>query len=262
MSDWKLNTGKIYKHWADKTFGGIDKVPEKLLVIDCETTGLSAETDRVAQIGCTIITGDKHVSAGMLLETPMSWFSPDALRVTGFKQEDFDKHAVPRDKGLTSFHKFYTGLLDEDYIICGQNLVRFDFQFLTAEFQRLGLDFVIPRSVIDTGIIVKAAQIEEFPEEGCSFTEYLNNVSNIYAKGIKWNLRPFCMTEFKLLEMLSEEQSQQLEKRAHDACFDTLAVYLLVKRFREYAAQVSDDNLMVDSRDPDILYNRLTELFG
>ena len=103
----------------------------RLVVVDVETTGLSAVSDRVIEIGAVLLEGGEIVAEyGTLIEVdaPIHWA---AQRVHGISREMLRGQPVPE-----AVWPAFAGFVGES-ILVGHN-VRFDLDFIRRELARCG----------------------------------------------------------------------------------------------------------------------------
>jgi hypothetical protein len=190
----------------------------------------------------------------------MDKFSPDALEITGLTEEIIKTHGQPREKTLIEFEEFYNECVENGYVVVGHNILGFDGKFLTAEYKRIGKEFNVPHSAIDTGLIVKAAQLDLWPDDYESFRDFLLRVADIRARGIYWKLSGFCDEQFGLNDWLEDEEANTFVKQAHDAGADCLKVHLLLRRFKEYSNMISNGDVTIVEVDGAELFEELRQL--
>ena len=102
------------------------------VVVDVETTGLSAERDRVIEIGAVLIEGARIVAEYATLievDAPIPWA---AQRVHGISREMLRGQRLPEEVWPV-FARFVG-----ESIVVGHN-VRFDLAFIRRELARCGL---------------------------------------------------------------------------------------------------------------------------
>lgn len=125
---------------------------KRILTFDLETTGLSFETDRIIQ--CAIVITDED---GLKLEynfyiNPGFPIPPEATEI--HKITDEMVADCPRFEEYANV--LFGFFMEENTIICGFNIMGFDFRMLQAEFTRCGLPFsLVGREVLEMGNLVK-----------------------------------------------------------------------------------------------------------
>lgn len=106
-------------------------------IVDIETTGMRSERDRIIEIGIILMEGDSIVRTYSTLINPECPVSPGATLINGITNEKlamaptFDEVALQIDEMLRGA------------VFVAHN-VRFDYQFVKKEFQRLGMEFRLP----------------------------------------------------------------------------------------------------------------------
>ncbi|HRE19078.1 MAG TPA: 3'-5' exonuclease, partial [Rhodocyclaceae bacterium] len=109
-----------------------DFLERPLVFVDLETTGATAETDRITEIGIVTVSGD-HVSEWSQLVQPEISISPFIQQLTGIS--DAMVADAPRFADIADEVKRRL----EGHIFLAHN-ARFDFGFLRQEFRRLGME--------------------------------------------------------------------------------------------------------------------------
>ena len=124
------------------------KMERPLVFIDLETTGVNTSTDRIVEITVLKIHSDGAREEKSERVNPGIPIPPSATKVHGITNEDVaDKPGfVQYAKGI---HAFFDGC-----DVGGYNAIRFDIPLLTAEFNRVGLEFDLAgRNVVDPMVI-------------------------------------------------------------------------------------------------------------
>jgi DNA polymerase-3 subunit epsilon len=115
-----------------------------LAIIDLETTGTDAQTDRIVEIGVLKIQPDGHRDIRCRRINPGIHIPESATAIHGITDSDVASEPA--------FGLLAPGLLKylEGCDLCGFNLKRFDLKVLIAEFNRVGRQFSLEgRKVID-----------------------------------------------------------------------------------------------------------------
>lgn len=119
-----------------------------LVSVDLETTGLFATTDRIVQIGIVKVLPTGEVREWESLINPEMNIPIEATLVHGI-----DNNAIAGCKTFAQIaEKLSVGFSGCDF--CGYNCKSFDIPFLSAEFQRVGIQFR-PGRIIDAFLIYK-----------------------------------------------------------------------------------------------------------
>ena len=128
------------------------------IILDTETTGLSAEKDRVVEIACVEL--NNYIPTINIFHTfinPEIKVSTDAFRVHGYSDEFLS--TKPKFKDIAQ--DFINFIKDKKLIIHNAD---FDLGFLNNEFKRLNLKPILKSEVIDTLQIARS----KFPGTGNS----------------------------------------------------------------------------------------------
>jgi len=128
------------------------------IILDTETTGLSAEKDRVVEIACVEL--NNYIPTNNIFHTfinPEIKVSADAFRVHGYSDEFLS--TKPKFKDIAQ--DFINFIKDKKLIIHNAD---FDLGFLNNEFKRLNLKPILKSEVIDTLQIARS----KFPGTGNS----------------------------------------------------------------------------------------------
>ena len=126
------------------------------IILDTETTGLSAEKDRVVEIACVEL--NNYIPTNNIFHTfinPEIKVSTDAFRVHGYSDEFLS--TKPKFKDIVQ--DFINFIKDKKLIIHNAD---FDLGFLNNEFKRLNLKPILKSEVIDTLQIARS----KFPGTG------------------------------------------------------------------------------------------------
>ena len=128
------------------------------IILDTETTGLSAEKDRIVEIACVEL--NNYIPTNNIFHTfinPEIKVSTDAFRVHGYSDEFLS--TKPKFKDIVQ--DFINFIKDKKLIIHNAD---FDLGFLNNEFKRLNLKPILKSEVIDTLQIARS----KFPGTGNS----------------------------------------------------------------------------------------------
>ncbi|MDE2025217.1 MAG: GIY-YIG nuclease family protein [Patescibacteria group bacterium] len=109
-------------------------LPQSLVFVDTETTGLSPLRDRIIEIGLLRIENGKVVDTYQTLINPQMYISPLIENLTGITKEALETAPIFEDVA----RKIYA-LLDEAVFVAHN--VRFDYAFLKNEFKRFEKSF-------------------------------------------------------------------------------------------------------------------------
>ena len=106
----------------------------RVVFLDLETTGTSADRDRITEVGLIEVDGGEYAGEWSTLVNPDRPIPAGIVSLTGITDEML--HAAPR------FAEIAGGLLErlEGRLLVAHN-AHFDYAFLRAEFRRLGVRF-------------------------------------------------------------------------------------------------------------------------
>jgi DNA polymerase III subunit epsilon len=109
-------------------------LPPQFIVVDIETTGLSATTDEIIEIACVKVTlgQDRHEHFQVLIQ-PVGRISPRITALTGITQAMVDADGIELRDALAAFREFVG-----DLPLVAYNAA-FDIRFLGAAIQRCGM---------------------------------------------------------------------------------------------------------------------------
>jgi DNA polymerase-3 subunit epsilon len=128
------------------------------IILDTETTGLSAEKDRIVEIACVELSN--YIPTKNIFHTfinPEIKVSEDAFRVHGYSDEFLS--TKPKFKDVAQ--NFINFIKDKKLIIHNAD---FDLGFLNNEFKRLNLKPILKSNILDTLQIARS----KFPGVGNS----------------------------------------------------------------------------------------------
>lgn len=107
---------------------------QSFVVLDTETTGLDPQENRIIEFAAHRVVSGEIVESMSVLINPGTSIPGRITKITGIKTSDVEDEPV------------FDDLASEIYAFIGQDVVvghnvRFDINFLSAEFQRVGVDF-------------------------------------------------------------------------------------------------------------------------
>lgn len=109
-------------------------LPQDLVFIDVETTGLSVTRDRIIEVGIVKVRDNKIIEEYQTLVNPNMYISPLISQITGITKEDLEK--APSFADISDRVR----ALCKDAFFVAHN-VRFDYGFMKNEFARLDYIF-------------------------------------------------------------------------------------------------------------------------
>lgn len=104
-----------------------------IIGIDCETTGLSASSDRLTEIGAVLWETESKAPVLFFntLIDPETPLSPEIIELTGITQEQINKFSIPENKALSKLNEF----LNYSEVLVAHN-APFDRGFLETAYKR------------------------------------------------------------------------------------------------------------------------------
>lgn len=161
--------------FADLDSGGDDYTDRSLfettlVVVDLETTGGSAATDRITEIGAVKIRGGEVIGEFATLVDPGCRIPPQIVTLTGIT-EAMVSDAPAIAEVLTSFVEFARGS-----ILVAHN-ARFDMGFLRQNASRLGIEFPFAASLCTVAMARRILTRDEAPSVRLSALADLFDVS-------------------------------------------------------------------------------------
>ena len=111
-----------------------DGFPDKMVILDCETTGGRAKYHRIIEIGLVVIEN------GRLIETWQSFINPETIiptfiqKLTGIKPNMLNNAPIFSEIADILHEKL------ENRTLVAHN-ARFDYSFLKSEFSRIGINY-------------------------------------------------------------------------------------------------------------------------
>lgn len=109
-------------------------LPEKIVFVDIETTGLRPSFDRIIEIGIVRIEGNTIVQTYHSLINPETYLPKEITQITGITADDLEN--------APTFRQIKNDILESmiDAVFVAHN-VRFDYGFLRQEFKRENITF-------------------------------------------------------------------------------------------------------------------------
>lgn len=141
----------------------------------------------------------------------------NAYDVTGISVKDCMEKGVDRSAAMTTYAKLLQICQDNGWPLVGHNIMRFDIPFVEHEIREYTdiKDFEIDRNkVIDTGMIVKAIQLNSKLGKKESISDFYKKIDNRRSR-VKWTLDGYCIEAYKLDAKYGVDSSRQ-----HSAEYD------------------------------------------
>ena len=195
------------------------------VVFDVETTGLSAERDRLIEIAAVKVKNGAEIDSFESYINPRRPISELITRLTSITDDDV-KDAPFEEEVMTNFYNW----LDEDDILVAHN-AKFDLGFLDKSFERLGLKNKNNAS-IDT-LFISRAENKEAKRHG------LSNLAKLYKVRLVQHHRAIYDTKATaeiFVKML--EQLYKLGIEYHNEIDEKIDLKLAHKRSRTFPCSI------------------------
>ena len=252
----------IVKQLFDSLKKTCGRIPENYLAVDIETSGFGGQCN-ILQIGHCLVEGGKVIDRNaFLLDWRQATITTPSRHVQWMKtlREDVDKlEAEMRSKGrhfhttwdrlcqdgcdpiviLREYHDWFSELKDRKWFILMHNGYAFDCRFFHGHFKAfLDVDWDFgDNTIIDTGAVFKAAQLNMFANPGESLRDFSGRVLQVRAKGVRWSLNDYVVPTMKL------DSKYQLNKEsAHDAGYDSYVAHLMFEELRNTYLEQSQES--------------------
>ena len=232
------------------------KLPSNYLVIDLETSGLSPADNFIWSVGLlAVLDGQPQTTMGedFYLSHPPAMLKTATFEINRRKanaqgitadratlnertkdgqyyiaEEAFVKEVTEKGKDPKEVLQHVADMInmftDNKWPSAGANYVKFDFAFLNYWFNYYSIKCDLPRErLIDTGILIKAAQLRRNQAAHESCKEFYVRVAAERAKGVFFSV-DWCCKYFGLVEKLGLDMT-----KAHGAGFDCYITNLVLK---------------------------------
>ena len=198
------------------------KKNQKYLFFDYETCNLNLHKNKNKpwQIGFILAEGN---SIKEKFDFYLSWddldVSPDAARITGFKQSKYDK--LKKDP-LVCLNKFENYLYDKDYLVVGHNILGFDVYMHNIHRNLCGKssDYSYLNRLLDTNCLARGIKNEVYQTKDDSLISYQYKLLNLRTKGIKTSLKQLCK-DYKI---------EFDDSKLHDALYDVEKTHSVLQK--------------------------------
>ena len=198
------------------------KKDQKYIFFDFETCGLNlgSLSNKPWQLAFLVIHN------GKIIEKNNYWLkwegikvSPDAARVTGWTQKEYDKKAIDPRKPLEHFETY---LYDPAYKKVGHNILGFDVYLHGIHRRLLGKkpDYTYLHELIDTLSLAKAIKNNIAYDPSENFLSWQYKINDFFNKKVKTNLTQLCR----------DYDIEFDPKKLHDALYDIQKNYEVFQR--------------------------------
>jgi DNA polymerase III epsilon subunit-like protein len=248
MPEWFCGTSEMLRGFASRQV-----LPEDYLVVDFETTGFDPNSDYIVEIGWAEIRQRRITDSGYQL---LDW---SAMPVS---KEDFCRRLEKARNGMVSQGKDYRftwdmlcqegvaawqGLgelvhrlfncIENGVCIVGHNLWRFDRAMLNGYMDRFMDGYRLPwrpNSVLDTGLMEKAAGLNYPPYAAETLDDWFARINAQRIRGVTWSLDRHCTQKYALAERYHLDMAH-----AHQAAFDCVCTSHLLETYRQLISALS-----------------------
>lgn len=208
------------------------KFPDDYVVFDTETTGVDVTTCRVLQYGLTFVESRKRMAnnfTAYIKPTEQLFIHPKAIEIHHITPELLQEKGEPPSVIVPLVIDCLKDWKQRGRMLVGHNIVNYDIPLLNKEAARhsLSIDYG-ENEVIDTGMLVKAAQLGMRMDERDTLLTFFRRVSNKYVKGVFWSLDRHCVPTYGLHKFVDAS-------KAHDAGVDCDLAHFLLESLRELA---------------------------
>lgn len=204
------------------------QLPQNYIVLDLETNGLDPETNVGLQYGILLVKDGTTVDClTSLIRYPESVpISREATAVHGIDHNKLAREGVPPEEAIPAIIATMRAAADKGWMFLGHNISAFDRRIIERDSAKYGDGFVFgANSIIDTGMLVKASQMEDIPfDPRDTLQDFYGRIRDIRSR-IKWSLSGYCYDRFKL------DRYGVSRDEAHDAGVDCRLVHYLYREF-------------------------------
>ncbi len=220
--------GRILEEIAKRCPGG--KLPDSLCWWDTETSGVDRYQDRALQYGFGFAHQGKLINRfSQLVRRPGLYIHPEATKVHGITQERLDREGCDANWFVHEVTNIFSDWRRSGKMFGGHNLMAFDAPMYELESKIQNCPFKFgDNEIIDTGMIVKSAQLGMFMRDNESLRDFYIRVSEVRARGIYWSLDRHCYETFEL-----ERRTGIKKGQAHDAEIDCVLANGVLEALKE-----------------------------
>lgn len=197
-------------------------LPSDYVVLDLETNGFIPGVHPPVQYGVVVVKQAKIVEQmSFVTKVPRGTvMNSDAVAVHGIDEERIAREGLEPSIMLPVLSDLLHNAQRSGACFMGHNISRFDKRFIEYETALYGAPFIFsPHSVIDTGALVKAAQLQDLrPSPTESLDAFFQRVHSVKAFGTYWKLYPYCYDLFQLARF-------NCDTGAHDAGVDCVMTH-------------------------------------
>jgi hypothetical protein len=230
--------------------------PDCYLVLDTETCGFSPTKDVMVDLGWAVIRDRQIVNQDNLL---LNWSAYPGVdhgyiqrqllllerkygeigRPFYYPWERLCDEGIPPLEAIHTYTTLIYEHIQRDEQIVGHGFWRFDRNMIDAHTQRFLSGYLLPwrlNSIIDTGLMEKAAQANRPPYDNDTLDEWFQRINNANIKGVKWNLENHCVPKYRLVERFNVDM-----RLMHTAGFDCTLIHYLMETLRQLTEVLSGE---------------------
>jgi len=160
-----------------------------------------------------------------------------ALEVHGIDKARMEKEGIDPKILVPEIVGILNTWLQKGFMVLGHNIAHFDAPIICREAKEAGCPFSFhDHALLDTGILVKAAQLGETVRPWETLPQFYARVGEIRAAGVYWSMERHCIKTYGLLEKAAAVKSGKV--KAHDAGDDCLFTHLLLEELRKIGEAV------------------------
>jgi DNA polymerase III epsilon subunit-like protein len=239
------DNAQLWRHAIREYYGY--RWPRDYVVLDTETCGVQPFEDYALQLGCVIVRNDVVVhQSSVYLDwvgtglVPGDWLRNRMAAVAAQMAERGSAYRMnfetvcqqgqdPRVV-IPALASILRDGVKHGLALVGHNLAAFDLVLLSRHIRDLTPErLLIPvTAVYDTGMLVKALQLNSVPGAGENPVEWFQRTYNRRAK-VKWKLDGWCADTYNLWARSGLDPAA-----AHDALSDCLLTHHLFTALRDF----------------------------
>lgn len=196
--------------------------------MDCETGGFGAYSIPL-QWGMTFVRQRQRVGSfsAYIKREPRVPIHPEAMAIHGITPELIEEKGEPLTEVLPAMIEMLGQWKSMGTMLVGHNILNYDLPLLRQDAQACGLNVEYGENdIIDTGMMVKAAQLGLRLEDRDTLGSFFRRVNGIRAKGVNWSLDKHCIAAYGLYKHAETSKT-------HDAAGDCELSHHLFEALRE-----------------------------
>jgi DNA polymerase III epsilon subunit-like protein len=205
------------------------KLPKSYMVFDTETSGTSPVHDKVLEWGwAAVINTVLHRYGSLYVCHTKVDIHPEATEVHGLTAEFLKEAGIPNEDALDVMLDGLNTNRKCGNMFVGHNAFKFDAEFLLKHTKEIGQPWKFePNEILDTGIIVKAAKLNENMRSDENLSQFYSRIGQVYST-VKWSLDRYCYAAYELGSRSGIDRS-----KAHNAGVDCALTHYLLETMRE-----------------------------